>query len=327
MRNAFAQEITALAEADPRLVLLMGDIGNRLFDRFKVVASNRFFNCGVAEQNMIGMAAGLASCGFRPICYTITPFVTTRCLEQIRVDVCYHRMPVTIVGTGAGLSYASLGATHHSCEDLAMLRVLPEMTVLAPADSMEVRACLRLALRQGGPVYMRIGKKGEPVIHAEVPEIEVGKCIVMRPGERIALLSAGNMLPTALAVAESLGSSGFRPEVASFPTIKPLDTSYLSDVFRRCSIVATIEEHSVLGGFGGSIAEWRCDQTNPGARLVRFGTGDEFLHVAGEQEFARSHFGLTTGIIAQELLRHLEGERPALKPEPVSALAHFSEQG
>src|SRR2546430_5284860 len=164
MRNAFATEITSLASEDERLVLLSGDIGNKLFDGYKEKFPERFFNCGVAEANMMGMAAGMALSGMRPITYTITPFTTTRCFEQIRVDVCYHNVPVIIVGVGGGLSYASLGATHHSCEDIALLRMLPNMTVICPGDAIEVRGALRAALRHDGPVYIRLGKKGEPIV-------------------------------------------------------------------------------------------------------------------------------------------------------------------
>jgi transketolase len=165
MRNAFADEITKLGAVDQRVVLLSGDIGNKLFDKYKEKAEGRFFNCGVAEANMMSVAAGMALCGLRPVIYTITPFTTTRCFEQIRVDACYHKAPVIIVGTGSGLSYAELGPTHHSCEDMAILRALPEMTVMAPGDVPELRAALRAALKQDGPVYIRIGKKGEPNIH------------------------------------------------------------------------------------------------------------------------------------------------------------------
>jgi transketolase len=165
MRNAFAAEITELAIHDPRIVLLSGDIGNRLFDRLKEQCPGRFFNCGVAEANMIGVAAGMGLCGLRPVAYTIAPFLTARCLEQIRLDRCYQRVPVVLVATGAGLSYASLNATHHSCEDIAWLRVLPNMTVLCPGDPVEVRLALRAAMQHDGPVYVRIGKKGEPVVH------------------------------------------------------------------------------------------------------------------------------------------------------------------
>jgi transketolase len=305
MRNAFARQITTLAQQDDRVVLLSGDIGNRLFDEFKVKCPNRFYNCGVAEANMVGVAAGMAMSGLRPVCYTITPFVTYRCLEQIRVDVCYHHVPVMIVGTGAGLSYASLGGTHHSCEEMGMLRLLPGLTVLAPADEMEVRAGLKAALKHPGPVYMRIGKKGEPVVHKAEPEFVIGKAIVVRKGTDVCLLSAGTLLPVAVAAAEQLGRRGVSAAVVSFHTLKPLDDGLLADVFARFKLVATLEEHSILGGLGGSVAEWRADQPNAPARLVRFGTRDEFLHETCEQEEAREHFGLTPPAIADRVMREL----------------------
>jgi len=301
MRNAFADEITKLAMADERIVLLSGDIGNRLFDTFKAKCPGRFHNCGVAEANMIGVAAGLALAGLRPVCYTITPFITYRCMEQIRVDVCYHHLPVMIVGTGAGLAYASLGATHHSCEEVGMLRLLPGMTVMAPADPMEVRGCLRAALAHPHPSYMRIGKKGEPAVHATVPALKVGSSVVMREGRDVALVVAGVLLPAALAAAELLAAKGISAEVVTSPTIKPLDTGLLARVFGQHRVVAALEEHSVLGGFGGSIAEWLSDQRAPQARLLRFGTPDEFLHETCEQEHAHEKFGLTGAAIAARI--------------------------
>lgn len=305
MRNAFAREITDLAGQDPRLVVLMGDIGNHLFDQYKERYAARFYNCGVAEANMIGMAAGLASCGFRPVCYTITPFATTRCLEQIRVDLCYHNVPVIVVGTGSGLSYASLGATHHSCEDLAMLRVLPSIKVLCPGDPMEVRACLRAAIKEDSPVYMRIGKKGEPVVYEQVPDITIGKCIVIKEGTSVCLLNAGNTLPLAMEAAVQLESLGISTEVASFHTIKPLDQNYLRDALTRFQLLATIEEHSIIGGFGGSIAEWLSEQEKQKVQLLRFGTSDEFMHVAGDQGYARSFHGLTSKNIVSKIAERM----------------------
>ncbi|MDX2226062.1 MAG: transketolase C-terminal domain-containing protein [Verrucomicrobiae bacterium] len=305
MRNAFASEITALAATDPTLIMMTADIGNRLFDRFKDQFPDRLFNCGVAEANMIGMAAGLASGGFRPICYTITPFITYRCYEQIRVDVCYHQKPVTIVGTGSGLSYASLGVTHHSCEDIAVMRVLPGMTVLCPADAFEVRALLRASRLWNGPVYMRIGKKGEPTVHASTPELTIGKALPIRSGSEVALLSTGNMLPSAMETAGLLAQKGVSCEVVSFHTVKPLDEDYLRSAFSKFKLVATLEEHSILGGLGGSVAEWLADGDGPRARMIRLGTGDHFLHTAGEQEFAREHYGLTPAKISEAILSRL----------------------
>lgn len=300
MRNAFAKQITQLAQTDPRIVLLAGDIGNRLFDNLKAKFPDRFLNCGVAEANMIGMAAGMAMSGLRPFCYTITPFVTYRCMEQIRVDVCYHHVPVVIVGTGSGLSYASLGATHHSCEEMGMLRTLPGLAVLAPADEMEVRGALKAALAYPHPVYIRIGKKGEPVVHKTEPEFIIGKAIGMREGTDVCLLGAGTILPEAMAAAEKLQTAGISAKVASFHTIKPLDEALLAEVFAKFKIVATIEEHSVVGGLGSAVAEWLADSGGK-AQLLRLGTRDEFLHTTCEQEEAREYFGLTGEAIAARI--------------------------
>lgn len=293
MRNAFANEITRLGDADPRVTLLSGDIGNRLFDEFRQRHPQRFFNCGVAEANMIGMAAGMALCGLRPITYTITPFTTTRCLEQIRVDVCYHHVPVTIVGVGAGLSYASLGPTHHACEDIAFLRAIPHMTVVCPGDAHEVRAALRASLEYGQPMYLRLGKKGEPKVHADVPaNFKIGRGLVLERGDDVCLLSTGNMLPVAVAAGEALRQHGVSTQVVSLHTVKPLDSALLADVFATREVVCTLEEHSLLGGLGGAVAEWVVDQAAVHARLLRFGTGDIFLHHSTEQEHARHRFGL-----------------------------------
>jgi len=302
MRNAFAAEMTQIGSEDDRVILLSADIGNRLFEDFKAKCPGRFYNCGVAEANMVGVATGLAMAGMRPVCYTITNFITYRCIEQIRVDVCYHHQPVIIVGTGSGLSYASLGGTHHSCEEMGMLRLLPGLTVMAPADAMEVRGALRAALKQDNPVYMRIGKKGEPVIHPEVPNLTIGKALTVREGVDVCILSAGNMLPDCLQAADLMAAEGCSARVTSFHTIKPLDEAYLAEVFAEFSVVATVEEHSVLGGLGGSVAEWLSDQPAPHGRLIRFGTRDEFLHETCEQESARKMFGLTSDAISARLI-------------------------
>lgn len=301
MRNAFAQQITTLAEQDERIVLLSGDIGNRLFDDYKARASGRFLNCGVAEANMIGMAAGMASCGLRPVTYTITPFTTTRCLEQIRVDLCYQHLPVVVVGVGAGLSYASLGATHHSCEDISLLRSLPNMTVVCPGDAWEVRAALRAAIDHDGPVYFRLGKKGEALVHDRLPEFELGKGIVIREGHDACLVSTGNMLPAVIETAEKLQADGVSTRVISMHTVKPLDERLVADAFARFRVVATIEEHSLIGGLSGAVSEWLADRAGQRARLLRFGTSDCFLHESGEQEYARERFGLTAHHMASEI--------------------------
>ena len=306
MRNAFADEINRQAQLNERVVLLSGDIGNKLFDRFKEANDGRYFNCGIAEANMMGVAAGMALSGLRPVIYTIAPFTTTRCLEQIRVDVCYQNVPVIIVGTGAGLSYAELGATHHSCEDIALLRVLPGMTVLAPCETRDLRALLRAALQQTGPVYMRIGKKGEANIYPEkMPLIEIGKAARIREGSDVCVIGTGTIMVEVVRAGQLLEQQGIAARIECFHTVKPLDTECLKDAFSRYPLVAVVEEHSRIGGLASSIAEWRVTQRGNLAEMQGFGVADEFLHEVGSQSYARKHFGLTAENIASQIRQSL----------------------
>lgn len=306
MRNAFADELTKLGNDDPRVVMLSGDIGNRLFDKFKDKHPTRFFNCGVAEANMMGVAAGMAMNGLRPVAYTITPFVTTRCLEQIRTDVCYHEAPVTIVAVGAGLAYSGLGPTHHACEDISFLRSIPNMVVICPGDAFEVRGALRAAMAQDRPVYIRMGKKGEPVVHqGAIADFAIGKAITISEGTDVCLLSTGNMLPEAMEAAHRLKDKGISAEVVSFHTVKPLDEECLESTFSRFKLVATLEEHSLIGGFGAAVSEWLADTETPRKKFIRFGTPDAFFKKSGEQEYAREMLGLTGHQIADKIVNVL----------------------
>jgi len=307
MRNAFAAEITEIAKQDKRIVLLSGDIGNRLFNPYRALIPERFYNCGISEGNMTGVAAGLAIAGMKPVTYTITPFNTSRCFEQIKIDVCYQALPVIIVGTGSGLSYANLGPTHHSFEDIAILRTLPNMTVICPADQAEVRLALRAAIGHKGPVYIRLGKKNEPVIHRENPEFSIGRAITVREGHDCALLSTGNMLPVAAGAAELLSLKGVDAQVVSFHTVKPLDEQLLNHVFRTRRLVVTIEEHGLAGGFGGAVAEWLADNaSHHTCPLMRAGIIDRFIHGTGGQAHVRESLGLTPHALSTKILKKLE---------------------
>ncbi len=306
MRNAFADEITKVAAEDPRVCLLSGDIGNRLFNTFKEKFPDRFFNCGVAEADMMGVAAGLALSGMRPVVYTITPFTTFRCFEQIKIDVCYHEAPVVIVGVGSGLGYASLGPTHHSLEDVGALRLFPGLTILCPGDPLEVRAAVRALLRHNGPAFLRLGKKGEPAVHSAVPDVRIGRALVMKKGSDVGILSTGAILPNAMEAGAALEKAGVSAEVVSFLTVKPLDEQYLADAFARFRLVVTLEEHSLLGGLGGSVAEWLADYGPQKAGLLRFGTRDEFLHESGGVKFARKFFGLDAPSVTNRILEKLK---------------------
>lgn len=311
MRDAFAQEITALAATNDKVVLLSGDIGNRLFDQYKELAPDRFFNCGVAEANMMSVAAGLALSGFRPVVYTITPFVTMRCLEQIRVDVCYHNAPVTIVGVGSGLGYASLGATHQSLEDIAILRLFPEMIIVCPSDPIEARAALRAAIDQQQPAYIRLGKKGEPLIHKDGPCFRLGQATWLCAGDDVCLLATGAGAGLALSAADILRQTGISAAVVELPTVKPLDVAALFEIANKFPVIATVEEHNRSGGLGGAIAEWMCDQHfNHAPRLYRFGTQDRFLHEATSRSHAQRSHGIAPAQIADALaLATQQGKR------------------
>ena len=301
MRNAFAKEITNLSADNKKIVLLSGDIGNKLFDPFKSISADNFFNCGIAEANMMGVASGMAMSGLRPIVYTITPFTTTRCLEQIRVDACYHNVPVIIVGTGSGLSYASLGPTHHSLEDFAIFRAIPNITIMAPADEIELKHCLVNALKLNSPVYIRIGKKGEPIISSEDGSFEVGKSITLKDGKDVCLIGAGTIMPEVLKASELLEEKKITCRVESFHTIKPLDEDTLNDVFSKFSVISVIEEHSKIGGLYGAISEYYASSKFD-TNILCFGVQDEFMHEVGSQQYAREKYGLNSGNIYTKTL-------------------------
>lgn len=298
MRNAFADEVTRIAKADPRVVLLSGDIGNRLFDTFRVQSPNQFLNCGVAEQNMMSVAAGLGLSGLLPVVYTITPFATVRCLEQIKVDVAYHESPVTIVGTGSGLSYASLGPTHHSLEDFAIFRAIPNLQILAPWDAPSLRACLRMAFESGKPTYIRIGKKGEVDLceNQAVPRIGFG--LTLRTGERLCILAVGTVAHEARAASILLETQGIEVEVVLTHTVKPFPSVLIENLLSRFECFVTLEEHARIGGFGEAFLSHLALQGSH-KRVVCLGTGDMFMPIVGSLAFARSHFGIDAAAIVR----------------------------
>lgn len=301
MRDAFADEMTALAAQRTDVTLLSGDIGNRMFDRFKDVAPERFFNCGIAEANMMSVAAGMALSGMRPVVYTIAPFTTTRCLEQIRVGVAYHQAPVVIVGTGSGLSYSELGPTHHSLEDMAIVRTLPGINVVAPADSAELIAQLRDALDSPHPTYMRIGKKGEPLLHSEDARLGIGKAQLLLDGTQLLVIGVGPILGEALKAAEKLAREGISVAVASLGGIKPLDEPFLTKMANLFPRWLSLEEHGITGGLGSALLEWLSERDGPVVSLQRLGVPDAFLHELGNQTFTRHQLGLDADGISKTI--------------------------
>ena len=253
---------------------------------------------------MTGVAAGLAKQGFLPFTYTIAPFCTTRCLEQIKIDVAYHNLPVTVVSVGAGLSYAGLGPTHHALEDIAFLRSIPNIRVLNPSDPDELEACcLGLAVSDPKPTYIRMGKKGEPAIHNRViDKREIDTPIALSSGNDVCLIGSGTILSEVTKAAKLLSQSGISASVFSLPMIKPLAEKELIKQTQDYKIVAIFEEHALSGGVGSSLAELYVDNNVTDTQLLRFGVGDNFYKQSGSQKYAREQLGLTAERFAERIL-------------------------
>ncbi|WP_373840329.1 transketolase family protein [Methanospirillum sp.] len=308
MRDTCSRELTSLARSDPRIVILSGDIGNRMFDGFKEEFPDRFYNCGVAEANMISVAAGLALSGYRPFVYTFAVFDLTRCYEQIRIDLCFQNLPVVIIGLGGGLTYAPLGPTHYLCEDISILRCLPGMTIVCPADKAEVMAALQSSLIHPGPMYIRINKKNEPCIHTGKLDFSLGRAHLIQDGNDVCIITTGVLLSEVIRAADILEEHNISARIVHLHTIKPVDELMLQEIFSRFSIVVSVEEHTLPGGLGGMIAEWMADNRIKSSDLVRIGTGDYFLTCCFTQEKARDHFGISAKSIANKIVDELKHE-------------------
>src|SRR3954447_12656601 len=298
MRDAFFDALADLAAEDPRVWALTGDLGIGLFDPVEDAAPGRVLNVGIAEQALVGIAAGLAYAGKLPFAYSIAPFATSRPHDQIRVDVAMARANVKLVGVGGGVAYGYLGPTHHAIEDIALMRALPGMTVLAPGDPDEVRRATRAAASSGGPVYLRLGKNGEPRLLPEDAPFEIGRAALLRDGDDVTLATTGTMLAETLDAADRLAAAGVEASVLHFATIKPFDRAALAECAARTGTVVTIEEHSIIGGLGSAAAEALAEDGVP-ARLTRVGLRDEFAFAVGSRDHLLRAYGLTGNDIAR----------------------------
>lgn len=297
MRDAFVGALTETAAADERVVALTADLGVGLFDELARRAPGRFLNVGIAEQNLVGIAAGLAYAGKKAVAYSIAPFVTARPNDQVRIAVAAARADVTLVGVGAGVAYGALGPTHHAIEDLAAMRALPGLTVLTPADPAEAAAATRAAIEHDGPVYLRLGKSGEPNVLPTGFPFAIGKAARVRAGGDVTLASCGAMLGETLAAADLLARSGVRAGVLHFGTVKPLDEEAVAAALRTTPLLVTVEEHTILGGFGGAVAETAAEAGLP-VTLRRVGLADTFAEVPGSRSYLLRRHGLDAAAIA-----------------------------
>jgi transketolase len=306
MRGAFFRAVTALAENDERVHLIVGDLGFGVVENFAQRFPNRFVNAGVAEQNMTGIAAGMALSGKIVFTYSIANFPILRCLEQVRNDVCYHNANVKIVAVGGGLAYGSLGSTHHATEDLAIMRSLPRMVVVAPGDPVEAESATDAVAAHPGPCYLRLGRAGEAKVHHGRIDFQLGKTIQVRDGKDLTLISTGGLLETAVQVAESLCHTGLQTRVLSMHTVKPLDSDAILAAARETGAVFTLEEHSVVGGLGGAVAELLAETSEGAIVFKRFGLPSAFSSVVGTQEYLRAQHGLSAESLAVAIRSALE---------------------
>jgi transketolase len=297
MRDAFIKVLEEEAVKNKDIYFLTGDLGYSVIENFQAKLPNQFLNMGVAEQNMAGVAAGLASTGKTVFIYSIGNFSTLRCLEQIRNDICYHNLNVKVVAVGGGLHYGALASTHHATEDLAIMRALPNMVVVAPGDRIEAELATRAIIKHKGPCYLRISSESE--IHLKKPKFKIGRAITVKNGKDITIISAGNMLKTALRAATILEKDKIAARVISMHTLKPLDEAAVLKAGRETKGIVTIEEHTLLGGLGSAVAEVLAVKSKNRVKLATVGIPGTFSKKIGDRDFLRNHFGLTPENVAK----------------------------
>lgn len=305
MRDAFILRLTELAQEHSGLMLLTGDLGFGVLTSFRRDFPKQFVNVGVAEQNMTGLAAGLALEGKVVFTYSIGNFPTLRCLEQIRNDICYHGVNVKIVTVGGGFSYGPLGISHHATEDLSIMRALPDLTVVAPGDIWEAAQATDALFRLQGAAYLRLDKSFASETHASGDIFQLGKARVVREGRDVTLIAAGGILGEALNAARGLAREGIECRVISMHTLKPLDRDVIVAASRETGGIVTIEENTVLGGLGGAVAE-ACLELGAVPRWFhRIGLRSGFSCIVGSQAYLRQRYGMDAEAIQNAVLAGL----------------------
>ena len=302
MRKVFFQNLEETAKKDKKLFLLVADLGIKFFSNFKNIDPQRSINVGVAESNMIGLAAGLAMSGKNVYCYSIIPFLTMRAFEQIRIDLCYNNLNVKLLGAGGGLVYGAEGVTHHAIEDIAILRSLPNMTVVAPGDVKEAEALAKASVNHQGPLYIRFGRDLDPVIHQKAINFEIGKGIIVNQGKDICLMATGTMLYPAKQVLDNLAKDGLNSTLISLHTIKPLDVELIKDCAKNYKAIFTLEEHNIIGGLGSAVAEVLAENKYNGI-FRRIGIPDKYLSVVGSPNYLLKELVLDPDAMTNRILK------------------------
>lgn len=303
MRDAFVRSIYNVTKENNKVICMVGDIGAYLLRNYVRDFPDNFYNLGAAEANMIGVAAGMAMSGKIPFVYTITPFVTSRCYEQVKDDVCYNNANVKLVGIGSGVSYGTMGSTHHSLEDIAVMRVLPNMTILTPSDPQEVEEAMSAAMKYQGPVYIRLTLVAKPLDYKR-GVFKIGKARTVRKGTDAAILSFGDTVPVALEAADLLAKKRIHSHVINVSTIKPLDELLIKKLAQTCKAIVTVEEHSTVGGLGSAVASVLAQYPQNQAHFSMLGFQDVFCkEYSKDKMLLYERYGLSVKAIAKEVSR------------------------
>ena len=289
MRKTFINTLIELATQDKDIVLITPDMGFAVLEPFFEAFPDRAINCGIAEQNAVSMAAGLALMGKKPYVYTIIPFLTGRAFEQIKLDVAYMDTNVKLIGIGAGFTYGASGATHHAIDDIAIMRVIPNMTICCPGDNNEARQIICKSAKFHKPMYIRIGRHNRGIFNNNA--IEIGKASIIENGDDIAIISTSNMLPDAFDYCNILKNKGRKPYLISMHTIKPLDRECILSLIEKGVEIQTLEEHNIIGGLGSAVAEVIAE-SGKSVKFKRIGVPDKFSHYIGNQQFIKKQFGV-----------------------------------
>lgn len=301
MRRAFVNSLIKICQLDDRVIIISGDLGFGVFDDFKEKYPHQFLNAGIAETNIIGMAAGLALSGYRVFVYSIAPFLVYRAFEQIRDDVCYQNLPVTIVGVGSGLAYGNAGPSHHATEDLALMVSLPNMTVVCPGDPIEVEKAMEKIYKLPGPAYLRLNRSGDKSIHkTDNINFEIGKGLKIEDGSDLLILTTGNTLEIASQVTIKLENVGLSVDLINMHTLKPFDKDALLTNAKGKRLIITIEEHSPFGGLTSIVANFLLSYKIT-ANFLSLTLPDKFAGISGSQEYLRKLYGLDPESVFQRI--------------------------
>lgn len=306
MRKKCLDEVYELAKADPRVLFIGSDLGPGVLNGMKKEMPDRFFMEGVAEQHIIGMAAGLAMNGFIPYVNTIATFITRRCYEQVALDLCLQDLPVRLIANGGGAVYAPLGPTHLAVEDIAIMRALPNMAIVAPCDAEEMKRFMATTLDWPHPIYIRLAKGGDAVVSRKEDGFQIGKAILMRePGTGL-FVTTGVMTQLALQAADRLVSEGLNCGVLHMHTVKPLDELALAKLLPAVKGVVTVEEHTRIGGLGSAVLEY-CNDHMPqeAAKIARIGIPDRFADQYGSQDSLLGHWGINVDAVCSAMRKQL----------------------